>query len=194
MDQFLLSMSQLPSYSALSLPHQMFVHAYIKHGDGAKAIAALHPELSHEQCVRKAWKLSQRDDIKHAIQDKLREREERYDTSRLAIVERLFRLLEKIEHLPSQQMARAIKLELEVLKEVSAISGHHLMKHEHTDNRNITVQLIGIDEPPVDVVAEIPAPELVPLEPQEPVRYDLSDLDDISDEVDPEAGSNADPH
>lgn len=94
-------MSQLPSYSRLSLPHQAFVHAYLKHGcDGVKAVAALFPDLSHDQHVRKAWNLSQREDVRIAIADKLAEREEKYDTSRLAIVERLFKLMEKLEQLP----------------------------------------------------------------------------------------------
>ena len=167
--------------------------AYLRAGcDATKAVASLQPELRHEQQQRKGWRMLQHPDIRQAISDKLQQREEKYDTSRIAIVERLFSLLAKVERLPDTQLSRAIKLELEVLKELSAISGHHIQRHE-VDSRSVSINLVGMTAPAIDDVnanAEQEQPELLEQpkkmflphneDPAIDLTFDLSDLDDIS--------------
>lgn len=169
--------------------------AYLRAGcDATKAVASLQPEWTHEQQQRKGWRMLQHPDIRQAISDKLQEREQKYDTSRIAIVERLFSLLEKVERLPDTQLSRAIKLELEVLKELSAISGHHIQRHE-VDSRSVSINLVGMTAPAIDDVnaqapasAEQPKKMFLPHneDPAIDLTFDLSDLDDISSPDEPE--------
>lgn len=83
-----------------------------------------------------------------------------------------------------------------MLKEVSAISGHHHSTVKHEESRSITVQLVGMDDPveapvvdvdPDDAPTGLQLPEPVPPTPPEPVLYGLSDLDHISEEDPPPA-------
>lgn len=170
--------------------------AYLRAGcDGVKAIASLHPELTKEQCYNRSYNLLQREDIKQAISDKLALRESKYDTSRQAIVERLFGLFDKLERLPDTQLARSIKLELEVLRELSSISGHHIQRHE-VDSRNVSINLVGIEQPagnsvdvPAETKEEINEPEQAPPqllfprneEPAPDLVFGLDDLGHISE-------------
>lgn len=162
----------------------------------------MHPNDSEGTNRVRAHRMMNNPNIKQAISDKLVLRESKYDTSRQAIVERLFGLFDKLERLPDTQLARSIKLELEVLRELSSISGHHIQRHE-VDSRNVSINLVGIEQPAsnsVDVPAEtklidIPAEQPSSLPPgndpvvyarqnEEPapdLLYDLSDLDDISE-------------
>lgn len=174
--------------------------AYLRAGcDATKAVASLQPEWTHEQHQRKGWRMLQHPDIRQAITDKLQQREEKYDTSRIAIVERLFSLLDKVERLPDTQLSRAIKLELEVLKELSAISGHHIQRHE-VDSRSVSINLVGMSAP---ASTEQEQPELLEQpkklflphneDPAPDLTFDLSDLDDISSPDEPEEDIEEDP-
>lgn len=198
-------MSQLPSYRALSTPHQAFVQAYVRSGcDATKAAALLHPNDSDETNQRRGWKLLQREDIKTAIADKLEQGITKYNTSREAMVERLFGLLDDVANLPeSKQRVSHLKFVLDVYAQIAKISGLQHVHHHHDHQRSISINLQGVDvhgvpiqDIPTRIVNDTPAPEqdaaqlAISFPPADPVRYSMDELLDPDNELSREEGED----
>lgn len=171
-----------PSYHALKPQHQAFVAHYIRSGcDATKACQALHPEDDEKTNKARGWKLISKPEIRNAIAEKLDQQVVKYNTGRDAIVERLFKLFEKIDALPPEQAVKAIKLELDVLKEVSAISGHHIQRT--VSDQSITIELVGVDHTGAEVLPVIDVPNVPRLpDPSDPLTFSLDEIDHLSDD------------
>jgi hypothetical protein len=106
-------------------------------------------------------------------------------------IERLLRLIDKLESLPLS--ARAVETMLRVYAEIHRITGLHSTTINH-NTRSISISFEGIkpkDPPAIDIEA-IPIPEL-PEQPREltlptlePVRYTLADFPEDPEQDPPE--------
>jgi hypothetical protein len=137
--------------------------------------------------------------VRQAIQDKLEQRLTKYNATREAITERLFDLIDDVGEMPEDKRGKISQGRFirEVLDSIAKVSGlQHVHHHHEHQQAPIQINLNGIKKPPMPG-NEIPDAVLVPDEsaspqlaisfpPDDPVKYDLSDLDDISQEEDPQ--------
>lgn len=138
-----------------------------------------------------------REDIKAAISDKLEKVVEKSAITREKMVERINALIERADQLPdADKRISTLKFQLACLNEMSKISGLHSVNVNVEQKRNVEIHLIGIDEHGNDIVDAVVVDETKPALPPadsnqltiqfpsiDEVKYDLSDLDDISDEL-----------
>ena len=184
-------MLQPQSYRNLKPQHQHWVSLYIRNGcDPIKTSQQMFSADSPEQIKRRSRTMMQNQNIQQAISDKLLRQEEKYNTSRQAMTERLFSLIDKVALLPEgEQKLSHLKFILSVYNELNKIAGHHQTTVNTNEQRSITVQLVGIDDAETinnrieDATIIVEPIKIEPSSLVDPIPFSLDDLDEISDEL-----------
>ena len=153
----------------------------------------LFPESSEQQNKVRARSLMDNKNVQAAIHDKQEIQLQNATVTREKMVARINALIDRVEQLPDS--TNSLKLNLACLNEMSKISGLHSVNVNVEQKRNVEIHLIGIDQNGNDIVDAVVVDETPALPPADSnqltiqfpsadaVKYDLSDLDDISDEL-----------
>lgn len=192
-------MPQLPSFRRLSPAHQAFVNAYFRANcDPTEAMMILHPQDERIVNVRRGWKMMQRPDVKEAIGDLHTQTVERSVMSKEDVYHEILDLLTEakgLDALTLREKLGRIKASRELIEVMMKLLGYGTTNINTTEEKSITVQLVGIDptqEVPVEIQDEQPEPKQLEMD-FDPVVYDLSELDDLSGDDDDSLPFTPDP-
>jgi hypothetical protein len=132
--------------------------------------------------------------VKLAIGDLLDRQAEKHLLSREDMLRELYELISRANGLPDAgQKLSTLKFSKDVLDSMAKVLGYNSSTVNQTGGQEITVQLVGMGGvagavnptiPPVDIelTPEEPPVQLeLSFPPSDPIPFDLSDLDEISD-------------
>ncbi len=191
-------MHQPPSYNRLKPSEKVFVLEFIRSGcDAFRAMCNLHQSDDEKTNRIRANRMMKDPEVIEAISDKMDRHNAKHATTREAMIARIDALMERALALPDgDQKLSVLKFHLECTREMNRILGYHTTTHLHKTDNNISIELVGVDDQGVAIVVPEEQPKAIEEgDPSQlaisfpsfdPVSYDLSDLDDISEEVDPQ--------
>lgn len=178
-------MKQPLSYQLLKPFQKIFVLEFLRCGCNARqAVDNIYGTDNTKSNSSRTSRLINNPAILAAIEDKIDLTMTQHSTTKDAMTERLFSLIEQVSQLEEgQQKLSHLRFILDVYAEVNKISGLHSMRHTHEEKRSIEISFGGMD----DDDRSLPEAEILSLPEEhvpETVPYDLSDIDHISSEDD----------
>lgn len=191
-------MPQLPSFRRLIPQHQAFVNAYFRANcDPTEAMIILHPNDDRNLNVRRGWRLMERPDVKEAIGDLQQQAAEKHLLSREDMLKELYDLIARANGLPDAGVKLStLKFSKDVLSEMAKVLGYNSSTVNTNEQRNITVQLVGIDDtaapaPAITDATIIEEPKTIPdavqmelsFPPSDPIPFSLDDFPEDQDDL-----------